>query len=67
MRTKAGLLLGLVLAALPVRAAVDDLARGFVRPPPAAKPWVFWFWINGNISREGITADLEAKIGRAHV
>jgi hypothetical protein len=60
MKTKAGLLLGLVLAALPAWATVDDLERAFATPPPSAKPWVFWFWINGNISREGITADLEA-------
>lgn len=38
----------------------DDLAKGFATPPPAARPWVFWFWINGNISKQGITADLEA-------
>ena len=38
----------------------DDLARNFVAPPPSARPWVFWFWVNGNISKEGITADLEA-------
>ncbi|TSA36574.1 MAG: hypothetical protein D4R64_07195 [Porphyromonadaceae bacterium] len=25
-----------------------------------ARPWVYWFWLNGNITREGITADLEA-------
>ncbi|HNZ48542.1 MAG TPA: glycosyl hydrolase, partial [Candidatus Hydrogenedentes bacterium] len=25
-----------------------------------ARPWVYWMWKNGNISREGITADLEA-------
>lgn len=25
-----------------------------------ARPWVYWFWKNGNINREGITADLEA-------
>ena len=24
------------------------------------RPWVYWFWLNGNITREGITADLEA-------
>ncbi len=41
-------------------AAGDDLAERFASPPPSARPWVFWFWINGNISREGITADLEA-------
>lgn len=36
------------------------LMNRFVSPPPSARPWVFWFWMNGNISREGITADLEA-------
>jgi len=40
--------------------AVDPLAEGFVHPPDSARPWVYWFWINGNITREGITADLEA-------
>ncbi|GMU92370.1 MAG: hypothetical protein AMXMBFR4_14280 [Candidatus Hydrogenedentota bacterium] len=32
----------------------------FENPPAADRPWVYWFWKNGNISREGITADLEA-------
>ena len=41
-------------------AATDTLEQGFLAPPDSAKPWVFWFWINGNISKEGITADLEA-------
>ena len=27
---------------------------------PDTKPWVYWFWLNGNITRAGITADLEA-------
>lgn len=25
-----------------------------------AKPWVFWYWVKGAVSRIGITADLEA-------
>ncbi|TCD12209.1 DNA-binding protein [Pedobacter frigidisoli] len=25
-----------------------------------AKPWVFWYWVKGAVSRPGITADLEA-------
>ncbi|MDD4644749.1 MAG: glycosyl hydrolase [Bacteroidales bacterium] len=37
-----------------------NLAKNFVTPPDDARTWVFWFWLNGNISREGITADLEA-------
>src|SRR5512133_1148567 len=32
----------------------------FASPPAAARPWVYWFWMDGNLSREGITADLEA-------
>lgn len=26
----------------------------------SAKPWVFWYWVKGGVSKEGITADLEA-------
>jgi hypothetical protein len=50
------LLLGLTLA----RAGADPLEQGFSKPPPEARPWVYWFWLNGNISSNGITADLEA-------
>ena len=28
-------------------------------PPPTARPRVWWHWMNGNISKEGIRADLE--------
>lgn len=38
----------------------NDMDAGFILPPSSAKPWVYWFWINGNITEEGITADLEA-------
>src|SRR4051794_4569417 len=52
-----------VLAALsvlsPARAA-DDLQQGFVNPPDSAKPRTWWHWVSGNVSKEGITADLEA-------
>jgi len=37
-----------------------DLEAGFLHPPPSARPWTFWFWLNGNINSNGITADLEA-------
>ena len=43
----------------PVPAA-DELAKNFATPPATARPWVYWFWLNGNITRPGITADLEA-------
>lgn len=34
--------------------------QAFQNPPDAAWPWVYWYGANGNITREGITADLEA-------
>lgn len=37
-----------------------DLDALFQHPPEAARPWVYWYWMNGNVSRDGITADLEA-------
>src|SRR5262245_19649769 len=39
---------------------IADLAKNFSQPPASARPWIFWFWLNGNISSNGITADLEA-------
>jgi hypothetical protein len=40
--------------------STKNLETGFLNPPAQARPWVYWFWLNGNITREGITADLEA-------
>src|ERR1035437_688422 len=40
--------------------AADSLERGFTQPPDSARPWVYWFWLSGNITSNGITADLEA-------
>src|SRR3954464_10889079 len=37
----------------------DDLKQGFENPPNGARPRVWWHWMNGNITKEGITADLE--------
>src|ERR1700753_4110744 len=37
----------------------DSLASGFANPPAPAKPRVWWHWMNGNITKEGIKLDLE--------
>lgn len=37
-----------------------ELEDGFRNPPDSAKVWTYWFWIDGNVTREGITTDLEA-------
>lgn len=37
----------------------DGLYREFVTPSNAARPRVWWHWMNGNITKEGIRKDLE--------
>ena len=41
-------------------AHADTLWDGFRSPPDSAKPWCYWWWINGHADRETITADLES-------
>ena len=45
----------------PAASAVvsDELLKGFADPPNGARPRVWWHWMNGNISEEGIKLDLE--------
>ncbi len=50
--------LSLLLAACA--ASADSLETGFLNPPDSAKPQTWWHWMNGNITKVGITADLEA-------
>src|SRR2546428_2280320 len=50
----------LVFSLLAHGAAATDLETAFTHPPDSAKPWVFWVWLDGNLTREGITADLES-------
>ncbi len=39
---------------------VADLEAGFKNPPNYAKARTWWHWISGNVSKSGITKDLEA-------
>lgn len=38
----------------------DPLDAGFANPPSWARPHTWWHWMDGNVTKEGITADLEA-------
>jgi alpha-L-rhamnosidase len=38
----------------------STIEQTFFHPPTSAKPWVFWYWMHGAVSKAGITADLEA-------
>ena len=45
---------------LPIIQSADDpLEAGFDKPPNEARPRVWWHWMNGNITKEGIKLDLE--------
>lgn len=59
-----------MLSALILLIGVPQVTRGeanweqeFRSPPPEYRPEVFWDWMGGLISREGITKDLEALAG----
>lgn len=39
--------------------ASDPIKSGFENPPNGARPRVWWHWMNGNITQEGIKLDLE--------
>ncbi|MBI5387775.1 MAG: hypothetical protein HZA90_24195 [Verrucomicrobia bacterium] len=39
--------------------ATADLTSGFANPPDSDRPWVFWWWLDGAASKEGITRDLD--------
>jgi hypothetical protein len=57
---------GFAEASSPVgRVQGSTLESGFLSPPDTARPGTWWHWMSGNISKEGITADLEAmkKVG----
>ena len=53
-------IVGIFLATLVRLNAGDALAQNFTHPPSSARPWVYWFPLDGNITSNGITADLEA-------
>lgn len=39
--------------------STDQIARNFLTPPDSARPWAYWVWLNGNVTKEGITRDME--------
>ncbi len=50
----------LLLLCLPaLDCLADPLESGFQIPPASAQPRTWWHWTSGNVTREGITKDLE--------
>ena len=48
----------LASAMLVTPAVADDLADGFQDPPNSARPRVWWHWMNGNVTEDGIAKDM---------
>jgi len=38
----------------------DTLKSGFLNPPDSARPGVYWYFMDGNLSKEAMTKDLES-------
>jgi len=49
----------------------DELEKAFVTPPESVQTAVYWYWISGHVSKEGVVKDLysmkEAGINRAFI
>jgi hypothetical protein len=54
-----GLCLGFTASLGFAQSGSDGLKSGFENPPQGALPRVWWHWMNGNITQEGIKLDLE--------
>lgn len=49
-----------IVSAQPQSPSEARKAADFLNPPDTARPWVYWYFMDGNLTREGMTADLEA-------
>ncbi|WP_315351348.1 glycosyl hydrolase, partial [Hoylesella saccharolytica] len=48
----------LFFATQNAQAQETSLYRSFVNPPAVARPHLWWHWMNGNITKDGIYKDL---------
>ena len=54
-----GQLLLAIISFSQINISRDSLYKNFNTPPNSAKPRVWWHWMNGNITKDGIRKDLE--------
>lgn len=52
-------IIAIALLAPGLSLAQNQQLKDFQTPPDAAKPRVWWHWMNGNITKEGIKKDLD--------
>lgn len=67
-RTRSGMFKALLLWSLCISPGwaqdnaprpADEMEAEFQEPPQSARPRVWWHWINGNVTHEGIAKDLD--------
>ena len=60
----------ILLQLIALLAVSQDMKTDFQNPPQEARPRVWWHWMNGNVTRDGIVKDIEwmqrAGIGGFH-
>ncbi len=49
----------LLVVQVPALGGAADLEAGFAAPPQSARPWAYWWWLDGYATPAGITMDLE--------
>ena len=77
MNKKSNLLKWIIILAIPglifyscINTGIhDSLKQGFLNPPDSARPGVYWYFMDGNLDGEAMTADLESmkKAGIGYV
>ncbi len=55
----AAVVAALVIVGSAAQPSGDALEQGFRNPPDSARPRTWWHWTGGNVTKEGITKDLE--------
>ena len=50
----------------PDRPEYSPTPELFKTPPPSARPQTWWHWVNGNVTREGIDADLKEMADKGY-
>jgi hypothetical protein len=53
------IVLSMIAATQTFTQSADPLVEGFKNPPDSARPRTWWHWTQGNVTKEGITKDLE--------
>lgn len=59
----------LVFSACTSTRSTSEIEKGFQDPPDSARPGVYWYFMDGNLSKEAMTKDLESmkKAGIGYV